>query len=187
MVLVAGLSWFIPRAVPVSTLRIMAATEATAAEAIRFHVVSIVGKGQGVVALRDIEPGECIISEAPLATWASNAGQSNAESVIQITGIIDALNPKDKRAWWDLADVYSDHEKTATGIWMSNAFRLESGDCFTPSDDCTCHAGVFRVISRINHACRPNCYAAWNPALGRQTCHALLKIMRGTELSIACA
>lgn len=105
MVLVAGLSWFIPRAVPVSTLRIMAATEATAAEAIRFHVVSIVGKGQGVVALRDIEPGECIISEAPLATWASNAGQSNAESVIQITGIIDALNPKDKRAWWDLADV----------------------------------------------------------------------------------
>lgn len=151
-----------------------------------FHVTEIVNKGLGVIALRDIEPGECIISEVPLATWGSVAGQPDSQSAVQITRIFAALNAEDQRAFKGLADVYSAGAKTTTGIWMSNAFRLDGGDCFTPSDDCTVQAGIFRIISRINHDCRPNSYAAWNPAIGMQTVHALHRIARGSEIAISC-
>ena len=86
-----------------------------------------------------------------------------------------------------------DHEKTVASIWASNAFHLEQGDCFTPADDDdgggggTITSAVFQVLSRLNHACRPSCYTAWNPILGKQTLHALRDIPAGEELCIACA
>lgn len=151
-----------------------------------FHVTDIINKGLGVVALRDISPGERILSERPLATWRSVPGQPDAESAAQIAAIVAGLRGNERRAFHALADVYSDGEKTPTGIWMSNAFRLDGGDCFTPSEECTVEAGVFQTISRINHDCRPNSFAAWNPALGMQTVHALHEIGRGAEIVIAC-
>ncbi len=38
--------------------------------------------------------------------------------------------------------------------------------------------------ARINHSCRPKCYAAWDPSRGRQTVHALRPIKSGEELGL---
>ena len=75
-------------------------------------------------------------------------------------------------------------EKSVAGIWASNAFALDPGDCFTPCDEGhVTHAGVFPTISRLNHSCRPCTFAAWNPKEGVQTVHALRDIRAGTELT----
>ena len=79
-------------------------------------------------------------------------------------------------------------EKSALGIWASNAFACDSGDCFSPSKEretSVCVSAVFRTIARINHSCCPNSYAAWDAVREVQTVHALQTIEDGDEVTIA--
>lgn len=45
-------------------------------------------------------------------------------------------------------------------------------------------AGVFEIICRINHSCRPNSCAFWNEDLKMETVHAIRPIKKGEEVTI---
>ena len=174
-------------------------------------VRQIEGKGLGVVALRDLRAGECVLAELPLVAWHVASGASGRVDVAELDAIVESLGDEARREFFDLVDVHGSSltfsttgkiapqpdspvtsgsgfdEKTAAGIWASNAFALEAGDCFTPADDGVVRAACFKTCSRLNHSCAPSCYIAWNPKRGRQMVHTLRDIHGGEELTIACA
>ena len=59
------------------------------------------------------------------------------------------------------------------------------GDGRAAANDGIVRSAVYRLCSRINHACRPNCFAAWCAARAEQTVHALRDISAGEEISVA--
>lgn len=152
-----------------------------------FRIQKIPGKGLGVVALEDIAPGTRIVAEKPLITWCVAATANGQTDARELDSLLDALSTADRCAYFDLVDsrVPSTSEKTSLGIWSSNAFLLDVGDCFQPAGDDVTVAAVFRTISRFNHSCHPNAYVAWNPTLKVQTVHALRPISRDEEICVA--
>ena len=173
--------------------------EPSNAEAMRppaIEVREIQGKGKGVVAVRTIEPGERIFCEEALALWevapgsVKASGSSGGVRVDQssLETMLAGLSAKARAAYDTLCDVHTDErqqEKTACGIWASNAFTIHEGDSFMPVDDGVLRAAVFRSAARINHSCSPSCHAAWSPSAKMQTVHAVRRIPKGEELTIA--
>ena len=150
----------------------------------RLAVQPAAGKGRGVFALCDFEPGEMIIAEAPLLAWDIDL-TSERTDLSELEGLADALSPASQRAFFDLCDPSAPLAKTAFGIWSSNAYVREFGDCFEPeADQGVSRGAVFRIICRMNHECRPNGHVAWNHAIHMQTVHALQAIEAGSEVTV---
>ncbi len=180
------------------------------------QVRRLAGRGFGVVALRPIAAGEQLFAERPLVVWQVDRRGGHAELseisalvdaldegaratyyslvdahgpglTISAAGKLEPPPPTDEGD--EAIEVTGDgftRSKTAAGIWASNAFHLEQGDCFTPASGADAvHAAVFPTIARLNHSCAPSCFAAWNPTRGCQTVHALRAIPAGEELTIA--
>ena len=143
------------------------------------------GCGLGVFARYDFEPGDCLIAEKPLAAWDIDTSSAHTD-LAELDKIVDALSPSERRDFLDLCDSHacSGQPKTLFGIWSSNAYMREFGDCFEPAEDHISHAAVFSTICRINHACRPNAHVAWNHGSRRQTVHALRRIAAGEEITV---
>lgn len=74
-----------------------------------------------------------------------------------------------------LTDCYNPHEPTAQTIMHTNALPLGGG---------AQEAGIFPLICRINHSCRPNAYHAWNATTGKEMIHASSPIEQGEEIFI---
>eukprot|EP00966_Prymnesium_polylepis_P238483 5515207-Prymnesium_polylepis.2 len=67
----------------------------------------------------------------------------------------------------------------ALAIWICNAYPAEPD---SGSSDAL-SAAVYRVASRINHACLPNAAQAWNRELRRITFQAVRPIAPGDEIT----
>ena len=149
------------------------------------------GKGLGVVVTRPggFQRGCRILCEAPLVAWQSSPGSSGTHDWSALDAVVGTLSEPRRRDFYGLCDKHADHGegKTAQGIWNSNSFPTEDiiGDGLSAATDGVVRSAVYRVCSRINHACHPNCFAGWSAALGKQTVHALRDIAQGDELSVA--
>ena len=149
------------------------------------------GKGLGVIVTRSASfaRGERILCEEPLIAWCSSPDPSGTVDWKSLESQVEAKNLA--HAFYSLCDKFSDSgngvAKTARGIWNSNSFPMEDvmADGLAAATDGVHRSAVYRLCSRINHSCRPNCFAAWNALLGRQTLHALREIGQGEELTVA--
>ena len=151
-------------------------------------VRALPGKGFGVVATRQIARGARIIAEQPLILWHSTRDSSGNHDWNELDSLVCALSDADRRAFFGLCDKHSSHSqhaRTAHGIWNSNSFPTEDVMGGGLAGDGIVRSAVYRLCSRINHECVPNCFAAWSAALGQQTVHALRDIVAGEEISIA--
>ena len=146
-------------------------------------------KGLGLIATRAFAPGERLIAEAPLVLWESARGADGEHKWTVLEELVEALPAGSRRAFDGLMDKYApdDQFKTARGIWNTNAFRTEDvlGDGKAAQCDGVERSAVFRVCSRLNHACRPCAHVAWSARLGQQTVHAVRPIAAGDEVTIA--
>jgi len=146
-------------------------------------------KGLGLIATRAFAPGERLIAEAPLVLWESARGADGEHKWSVLEELVEALPAGSRRAFDGLMDKYApdDQFKTARGIWNTNAFRTEDvlGDGKAAQCDGVERSAVFRVCSRLNHACRPCAHVAWSARLGQQTVHAVRPIAAGDEVTIA--
>ena len=163
------------------------------------------GKGCGVVAARDIRPGELIIAETPLLVlpwWVRHSMFPG--TVLQGCEVISRYLDnilyfyfvgREKKDFLDRAmkDLTSDQrkqffslhdskvgegeEKTVDGIWRTNNFAL--GQSGARSDN-----GLFLRISRFNHSCVPAAEFVWNAAKRVQEIRAVTNIRRGAEITI---
>jgi hypothetical protein len=83
-----------------------------------FAVREIDGKGKGVVALRDIAPGERLLCESPLVMWEMAAGR-RAESApgheAELEALLSRLDADARLAFYDLCDEHTQVTPTRDG------------------------------------------------------------------------
>ena len=153
------------------------------------EITPLEGKGIGILASRGFQRGERVLAESPLVAWSSAAGSSSAHDWTDLDALVGALAASDQSDFFGLCDKHSGcgRGKTAHGIWNSNSFPTEDvmGGGQAVSTDGIVRSAVFRICSRLNHSCRPNCFAAWSATRGQLTVHALCDISPGEEVTIA--
>jgi len=141
------------------------------------------GKGCGVVAVRDISPGELIIAETPLLLlpwWVRHSFFPGREKKIYLERCVKDFNSDQRKQFFQLHDskVGENEEKTIDGIWRTNNFALG------PSSP-KCDNGLFLRISRFNHSCVPYAEFVWNEDRKVQEIRAVRHIPRGAEITIS--
>jgi hypothetical protein len=134
-----------------------------------FEIKLVSGKGQGVFAWRDIPRGTRIISEKPLFSIPQTDGCSPSD----IQAPFEKLSSQDKSSFFDLHDANVPNCSRVVSIFRTNC--MDQGD----------GAGIFLVISRINHSCLPNAHFSFNENTNEQTIHAIKDIKGGEEILIS--
>lgn len=137
-----------------------------------WEVTDIPGKGKGVVALTDIEPGTLVISEKPLITTDVITSYETVDK--DIARYLKTQPKANQRAFLSLHNNFPGEGSPLSNIVRSNGYPLGPGSEV---------GGVFRDLSRVNHSCRPNCVHSWNAKLEKETVYAVRKIKEGEELT----
>jgi hypothetical protein len=146
-----------------------------------FKQIAIPGKGQGLVATKDIEKGTRILSELPIV---SLPGKPHPNVILKA---FESLEPPARQAFSQLhchvppplygtlaqmagKPVAAINPKTLIilGTYLNN--HLDGH--------------IFLHGSRINHSCTPNLDYAWNPNLKQATFHSIKHIKKGKKLTI---
>lgn len=143
-----------------------------------YAIVNIEGKGEGVVATRDLAPGDFIASERAQLKW-----RASEKSFYRLEWMLSKLSPEDREKFHKLHNCYTEedlgHYGTAPpeiiGKWQTNAFGTD--------DD---HQVVYlNVITKLNHACRNNVSRHWCPQEETMTIRASDYIRKGEELTFS--
>ena len=136
----------------------------------KFKICSIPGKGRGMIAERDIEIGELIVSEDAIVIVEAE--------VIRDPNMLEAeiekqLKEEGKReTFMALSDFREEMRgrKTSLGIFYSN--------CVALGTSAESKVGIVPLISRVNHACVANAEVVWREEIqqkqlrGMQVWHA---------------
>ena len=79
---------------------------------IAYRILAVPGKGMGMFAARDVQPGELVLREAPLMvmTWDEEEDDKHAARV-------NALSESSRTTFFSLHDKDASTEPTAKGIW----------------------------------------------------------------------
>lgn len=139
-----------------------------------FEQQDIPGKGKGLVATRHISPGTVLISESPLFTTESLEDANTIEK--DLARIVRGLPKDDQRAFLLLHNNFKGEPNPFSNIVRSNGYPLG------PSSEI---GGIFPLVSRINHSCRPNAQHAYNEKLKSMLVHAVREIPAGEELTLS--
>ncbi|KAE9964231.1 hypothetical protein BLS_008533 [Venturia inaequalis] len=138
------------------------------------------GKGLGVFALHDLDPGTIIMREPPILTiprppFKKGSGYPMPAISHLVRSAFTNLTPSQQSQITNLTFHASEPEKSQADvlglIFRSNAYK--TGD----------EIALFPKIARINHSCRPNTSYYWNAKLQRRIVYANRRIEKGEELS----
>ena len=134
-----------------------------------FKQVSILGKGQGLVATALLPVGTTIIEESPLMTIQNGKKDSEGKTSWSLANIVaDFRNLTDDQKIQVLSlhdpgpNLHQEFrnldetEKKVVRIFLANSIDLCSHSEFYV-DKC----GLYMTISRINHSCAPNVVWSW--------------------------
>ena len=138
-----------------------------------FAVVSIDGKGMGIVARRPISMGERILADVPLLVLHGDWKDCNGQSpLMQAWRNLSADGRATFFALSQNAMRFGD-QKTVDGIFATNAIPFHRSR--QP------HCAIFPLASRFNHACDSNAAYRWNERVsgGALTIHATRQIHPG--------
>ncbi|KFY05165.1 hypothetical protein O988_00216 [Pseudogymnoascus sp. VKM F-3808] len=138
-----------------------------------YEIQDMTGKGIGVVAQQDIQTGARILCEPPLFTTADLSIISQME--LFIANELKGLSKAQQRQFLSLHNNFPG-KQAFSGIVRTNALPLGPG---SPT------GGIFPIISRINHSCRPNTQHTWNSLKKHETIHAIRNIKKGEEITIS--
>jgi hypothetical protein len=139
-----------------------------------FTLQDIPGKGKGLVATHDIQPGTLLISETPLLTTESLQDANTIEK--DLAKIVRGLDKEGQRAFLSLHNNFKGEPNPFSNIVRSNGYPLG------PSSDI---GGIFPLVSRINHSCRPNAQHAWNEKVKGMLVHVVREIPSGEEITLS--
>lgn len=125
--------------------------------------------GLGMFATRNINRGELILNEKPLVKLKQNVPKLQLSRYIEHQ--VSKLGEQDKAKIFELHDNQS--SKSLVGIFKTNGYMLGK-----KSEYC----GLFYVMARVNHSCRPNATHHWVESEGAQKVFALKNIDSGEEI-----
>lgn len=133
------------------------------------------GKGQGLVAMKDISKGTRILSEE--AVIAINAADRGERLQTSICHQVEALSDHQRRAFLSMHNIhpFKNAFEQYLGIFRTNSLPAEEdGDKWA----------IFPEACRINHACDNNSQKNFNEKIKKHTVHALRDISKGEEITI---
>ncbi|PVI04630.1 SET domain-containing protein [Periconia macrospinosa] len=147
------------------------------------EVKDIPGKGKGLVAKEILKKGKIIMVDAARVITSSKVPfyLQPGEGLNLYNSAVERLPPKDRALVLDL-----DKSKKGTGV--DDILKTNSFGCIFPDgsegegDGYLC---LFPLVSRINHACRPNANAKFMPRSLLMEIKALRDIQPGEEISIS--
>jgi hypothetical protein len=148
-----------------------------------FKQVAIPGKGQGLVASRDVEKGTRVLSESPLLTVPGNTG-----IVGPMLKAFEGLALPDKQTFGSLHRyMHPLHSQKLAQFFGKPIAEINPLVFVVIATFINNHLGnhVFLQGSRINHSCVPNLEWAWNVNINQGTFHAIKSIKVGEELTIS--
>ena len=138
------------------------------ASSVPFLVRRVEGKGLGVVAARDILPGQLIMSEiALILVKRDKSGCLTVNQARQIFKQAAMINKVQKEK---LVDLHCLEERKVLNIFKNNCIRVD--------DD---NIGLYLLISRINHSCCPNSIVCQG---AEKEVRAMKYIKRGEEITM---
>eukprot|EP01064_Diplonema_japonicum_P006625 TRINITY_DN1446_c1_g2_i1.p1 TRINITY_DN1446_c1_g2~~TRINITY_DN1446_c1_g2_i1.p1 ORF type:complete len:396 (+),score=73.89 TRINITY_DN1446_c1_g2_i1:119-1306(+) len=119
-------------------------------------------KGKGLFTARSFKPGEEVIKENPAVVVDNDSRVAESKLEKKLT-----KNEK------ETLKTLQNRGEGLMGIFNTN--------CFTSNDTCF----IYRIISRVNHSCHPNCFIDINETTGSATLKTFLDISTNTELTIS--
>ncbi|KAL6711479.1 hypothetical protein ACN47E_004413 [Coniothyrium glycines] len=163
-----------------------------------YEVRAVKGKGYGCIAAQEIPKGTRILADDPLVavptadyfkcdiqkafdelspeqqqlyfTLHSGHGQ---DPKAWPSGIHPSVGGRDRQRIEEQHDARTGQSATLVSIFQTNCMMMDKG------------AAVFPNAARFNHSCNPNASFSWNPTIGKQTIHAMRKIMMGEEITLS--
>ncbi|KAL4253908.1 hypothetical protein AB1N83_014105 [Pleurotus pulmonarius] len=160
-----------------------------------YSIVDIPGKGLGMVAAQDLEPGELITSERPLllaphaisspaslefnddATEEQQQAAKYFEADRMLKIAYERMHRDDQAAYMKLHNAHlHDGSGPLLGVMRTNSYGLfdMQGDTYV---------GVFNDLSRVNHSCCPNTDRAFDRAALSMQLYAVRNIKKGEEIT----
>ncbi|KAI0171518.1 hypothetical protein BJ166DRAFT_518980 [Pestalotiopsis sp. NC0098] len=161
-----------------------------AAESDKWHVEEVPNKGMGLVASRNLEMGDHIMSvSAAIMTDFDIWDHVSLDQVRRMqTEGIGHLPKNHREIFMNLSthDGAESHEEQVYKIILTNAFDISDVEIITrPSDAKSVNFfTVFPEVSRMNHDCRPNAHYYWDPETFTQNVFAVRPILAGEEITI---
>lgn len=143
-----------------------------------YKIVKIDGKGEGLVATRDLAPGDFITSEKVQLKW-----HSSEQSFYRLEWMLSRLSEEDRNAFYNLHNCYTKEElgcpeellpPDIIGKWDTNCFAIQDGYKIL----------LLGPITKVNHSCRPNVSHEYRAETDTMTLVAQDYISIGQELSI---
>lgn len=138
-----------------------------------FRIQAVDGKGLGVIAERQLQPGDLIVSETPVFKY--QGGDPNWKTQLQEQ--FDALSVSEQESVLTLHDAFAraPEEKSLAGILRTNCFMEGVGSV---------NGVLCPIAGRFNHSCVPNCEQSWDDTTGMLHIYAGRQIEPGTELCV---
>ena len=141
-----------------------------------YKVVSLTGKGKGIIATKNITPSTIIISEKSLLR------ERKIENEIErYKALIDAYNSLDdkleKPQMVRLSSCFGENtnRNEIIDIYYTNAITIFNNKKY--------ESGLFPNIARTNHSCIPNAFVIYEDNI--MTLRALFHINKGQEITIS--
>ncbi|ETS76754.1 hypothetical protein PFICI_12141 [Pestalotiopsis fici W106-1] len=159
-----------------------------------WRVQEMPGKGKGLIAQRNLEAGDHIMSTTPSVMIDYNLFTDLAEAdelmALQVAAVEGGLSDAHRGIFMALSthdDDFADHAERVSKIIHTNSFDITL-DGIVPKNDEGVDENfytVFPEISRMNHDCRPNAEYYFDPATFAQHVHAARPIAAGEEITIS--
>jgi len=149
----------------------------------KFKVEKLPGRGDGVVALRDFQPGDLIMEDHPMIVMPDNIFERDDPDYIErwLDKKINLLSCFDREKYFNLSDARSSDfdpsmnpSKTSLGIFYTNCMSFIENS-----------AALFPTMAKTNHSCSPNAEFFQSSREYTQQLVATQSISKGEEITIS--
>jgi hypothetical protein len=136
------------------------------------------GKGLGVFATHDLDVGDIIMQEPPILkitppALVPGSGYPMSEVSKLVLNEFTALPHNQQEEIMSLTYPAEDTQDKLGTIFKNNAYNTGT------------QVGLFPLIARINHSCRPNTSYYWSEKLNKRIVYATREIKQGEEFSVS--
>ncbi|GAA5901049.1 SET domain-containing protein [Sporobolomyces salmoneus] len=140
-----------------------------------YALVDTPGKGKGLIATEDLEPGSILFAESPLFTlnW-DGLPPDGSRDIERVNEKLSTLSKEDREAYDSLriaTSVQRLNEPKPLAIFRTNSSGMDNGE-----------TGIWLLGSRFNHSCVPNMFRGWNEEEGKEYFIVCRNIKKGEEL-----
>ena len=137
-----------------------------------FEIVTIKNKGAGVVAKKNLYPGDLIMLEKPLIVVKDDIYDDIEKIKNYLDKAVTKMSSSERELFLELSDCKNPADPTYLGIFDTNDMDY-GGD-----------AAVFASMSRVNHSCQPNAEFVTDCGQRWQRLVAIGDIEEGEEIMI---